>query len=271
MNLIALILLLLNISFISSVSSFNFTCKFSKYITENDYYTTNGYDRNYYSYTIVKKPYECNVMELKVLEPIQFVSNITGKHSMNYSNSDVTSLRISSLVCHYIPIGLTIFFPDLEILRIEKSGLRSIQKYDLYEFGNLSYLLLNGNNLMTLDIGLFEFTHNLKHVNFLNNLIFHVDPMIFVDSENLKTVGLGLNTCTSGLDSYMNLPSERSTLHLNLLKNCLKTEYIQYLKDNRGSEINSIYNPSEIDRIRRHFQNETFNLSYSYPGDKSLF
>jgi len=239
---------------ITSVRSLNISCRFSNDLLDN---FNPGRDLNF---NPKLKPYQCDVEELKVLEPIQFVSNISGQHSINQLNLDVNYVRISYRVCNYIPIGLTNFFHNLEVLRIEKVKLRSIQKYDFYEFRKLSVLLLNDNNLMILDIGLFEFMPNLKHVDFSRNLIFHVDPMIFSDSENLKTVEFLGNTCKLGLYSFVTLPSNRYYLHLNLITRCLKTEYIQYLKDNRGFEINSIYRPFDVDRIRGHFPNEMMNF-----------
>lgn len=257
MNKVTFHLLILIFFLAPSISSFNITCRFSD-VLASSFRTTRNLYISHFNPKI--KPYQCEVAELTVLEPIQFVSNISGQHAINNSHLDVNYMRISSHVCHYIPIGLTKFFYNLEVLRIEKSRLRSIQKYDFYGFRNLSVLLLNDNNLMTLDIGLFEFMPNLKHVDFSNNLIFHVDPMIFSDSENMRTVEILENPCSLGLNSFATLPSDRNYLHSNLIARCSRTLYIQYLKDNRGFEINSVYRPSEIDRIKGHFQNEMLNF-----------
>lgn len=252
MKILAFKLLLMIILLDSSASSINITCRFSDDLSDS-FITERPFD-----FQPKMKAYKCEVVEVKVLEPIQFISNISGQHfAIHQSNHDVNYLWISSSVCHYMPIGLTKFFPNLEALRIEKSGLRSIQKFDLYEFRNLSVLLLNDNKLMTLDIGLFEFTPNLKHVDFLNNYIYHVDPIIFTDNESLHTLEFTGNACNIGSYSFLslNIPSNKQYLNLNLAARCLKYGYIEYLKHNRGFEINSMYSPKEIEKITTFFHN----------------
>lgn len=260
MKLFAFNSLLLIFLLVSSVSSVNITCRYWEFLS-NSFQT-----RVYFYFKPKIEAYKCEVEEVNIVEPIQFVSNISGQHIENlHSNNDVNFLIISSRVCQYMPFGLTKFFPNLEALRIEKSGLRSIQWYDLYEFRNLSILYLNDNKLMTLDIGLFSFTPNLKHVDFSNNYIYHVDPIIFTDNESLKTLDFDGNACNIGLQAFIKLPEGKNNLILNLAQRCLKYGYIQYLKDNRGFEINSMYNPQEVDRITSFFPALS---ALDFPSDK---
>lgn len=241
----------------SKVLGFCGTKKIIEHQKEHFKNTKNKYDN-------MGSNYMCEAKQLNLFEPLQIISGIDGQHLSSSTEQNVKCLRINSLVCHYMPIGLPKFFPNLRTLSIEKSGLRSIQKYDFYKFNELSVLILSNNTLMSLGVGLFDFIPKLEHVDFSNNLIFHVDPMVFVYKDSLKTVDLGNILCTPLLKEFvLILPADKLYLTDILLEKCSRTSYIKYLKEIQDFEFNKLYSSKEINMIKNEFKSGVIKLDFS--------
>ncbi|CAG9797633.1 unnamed protein product [Chironomus riparius] len=198
------------------------------------------------------KHYHCKVTEINDLTYVSFILKIFGQHLNGYENKDVESVQISSQPRQFLPLGFTKFFPNLEAFHMEKSGLMSLQKWDLYEFKKLQVLILNDNKLVALDVGLFEFTPNLKYVNFERNKLIHIDALVFEDLPNLRKVKMLSNICIYSSASFT--VSTLDNLPISLLQKCQNSNYIQYLGDKKGFRINSEYGGYAISKIKDYFK-----------------
>lgn len=233
---------------INLTSALEVKCKFTNSLdkeSEDEYYPDSVSPENF-------KHYHCKVIKLKDLDYLEFVSIITGQHLRGYKEKDVESVQISSHSRKLMPIGFTKFFPNLEAFHMEKSGISSLQKYDLYEFRKLQVLLLNDNKLVALDIGLFEFTPKLRHVNFERNKLIHIDALVFDGLPNLTKVSIGNNICLGECGPF-NAMMIGNRLSEILLQKCQNSNYIQYLKDKRRLSINAEF-LGDIRKIEQHFK-----------------
>lgn len=117
--------------------------------------------------------------------------------SVQYSNgttvknlSEIIGLWIEDAPSvKFIPTGIKRKFPNLNTLVIYKSGLLSVDKKNLKEFGHsLEYLNLGFNSLTFIDADFLEFNPNIRHVELLENPIRHIDPGFFTNLKNLQRV-----------------------------------------------------------------------------------
>lgn len=101
----------------------------------------------------------------------------------------------------FIPTGIMRKFTNLKVLVIYETGLLSVTKDNLREFGSsLEKLSLSKNKLIFIDADLFVFNPNLKDIWITNNPIRHIEPGFFANLKNLEYVNfltLGSAGCMS--------------------------------------------------------------------------
>ncbi|KAL7011979.1 hypothetical protein ACKWTF_014543 [Chironomus riparius] len=165
--------------------------------------------------------YQCfPITDIKVLEPKQFVDKINGQHMAGYSGSDIKSFAIQGQTVHYMPMGMTKFFPNLEALQIYECGLKAIDRLDLIEYKNLHSLYLNKNKITTLNAGLFDFTPKLWRIDFSYNRLRHVDPTIFDNIEKLQHADFNYNICTGAFGAQIGVDNVVYVMEKYLLEKC---------------------------------------------------
>ena len=113
---------------------------------------------------------------LKITSPDEIVTSING----HTEPTDICAFLIHFQTVNFIPKGLGNLFLKLEVLMIQSSKLKTIDKYDLKPFPALLHLCIYGNELVVLESDLFEFTPNLKYIDFSRN------KLIFVGENILK-------------------------------------------------------------------------------------
>lgn len=119
------------------------------------------------------------------------VSSVVHKNESEVSNLDeITGLFIfDAEEVKFIPSGLKKHFPILKGLRISSSGLLSVTKEDLKQFGSsLEHLSLFNNNIKSINADLFEYNPNLKAIFLVGNPIRHIDPEFFANLKQLKSL-----------------------------------------------------------------------------------
>lgn len=110
-----------------------------------------------------------------------------GSDVFHYAN--IEALQVESATVKFIPTGIMNKFRYIKALKIVHSGLLSVNKGNLKEFGDsLEFLNLNDNKLTILDGDLFEYNKNLKTANFIGNPIRHIDHAFFSNLNNLKNL-----------------------------------------------------------------------------------
>lgn len=166
-------------------------------------------------FTLNCEEYVCTVKNLVITSKDQNMwaaNNI----KINYYGS-VKRLKMNDQTIHYIPKGLAKWFPNLEIISIGNSKLKSIEQSDLKHFGRLKELYLHQNELEILRSDLFHFNPELIRINIKSNKLRYIGENIFYGLEKLQVVELENNVCIS-----MNAKSQSEGLALfaKIKENC---------------------------------------------------
>lgn len=103
----------------------------------------------------------------------------------------IVALVIRYATVKFIPTGIQRKFPSLRRLLIGMSGLLSVNKEDLKEFGSsLESLELGGNEITSINSDLFKYNPNIKLITLWWNPIRHIEPEFFKNLRNLKSIQL---------------------------------------------------------------------------------
>lgn len=113
--------------------------------------------------------YVCVVTEANIILPGTKIKKFSGVHKPGRSDKDVEAIQFQSLVVHYMPRGIGLFFPKLKCLEVLNCGLKVITRSDLIGLENLSTLMLCRNEIQSLPSNLFKLTKKLQNVSFANN------------------------------------------------------------------------------------------------------
>lgn len=118
------------------------------------------------------------------------ISLVLHRNGMKVTNlADIKRLEIYGATVNFIPTGIKRKFPNLRGLCIAASGLLSIDKENLREFGDtLENLDLYNNKLNFLDDDLFEFNRNLEVINLYENPIRHIENEFFTNLKKLRHI-----------------------------------------------------------------------------------
>ncbi|CAG9803229.1 unnamed protein product [Chironomus riparius] len=173
------------------------------------------------TWSYVSEHYQCYpITNIEILEPKQFIETVAGKHLAGYLNSDVKTYAIVSQTVHFMPLGMTKIFPNLEAFQISGCALEQIDRLDLIEYKNIHSIYFNRNKLTILEARLFDFTPKLWHIDFSYNRIRHIDPAIFDGIENLKHGDFMYNTCTGEFGPQIGEDNVKYTMQKFLLQHC---------------------------------------------------
>jgi hypothetical protein len=123
------------------------------------------------------------------------LTGLTGTHLIGKSNADVISLSVYSQLAEQIPKGIENFFPNLLTFNWSFAGLKKISAEDLKPFPNLMYLFLGGNNLVTLESDLFQYTLKLRRIYLFSNQLQHVGSNLLTNLNDLTFTYFHDNPC----------------------------------------------------------------------------
>lgn len=100
--------------------------------------------------------------------------------------NDIQSLQIKYGNVQFIPTGIASLLPNLKLLSISASGVVSLNKENLREFGeSLEFLVIERNFLTSLEADLLQFQTKLKLLYLSFNPFEYIDSEFF---ENLKSL-----------------------------------------------------------------------------------
>lgn len=112
----------------------------------------------------------CDVSkDFKVTEPGEVVTTINGLGSSYYHSLEIKLLLISAKKMHYLPQGIEKLLPNIKLITISGTKLKSINNTDLRPFTELEILNVQYNDIESLDNELFIYNPNIKRVNINNN------------------------------------------------------------------------------------------------------
>ncbi|XP_070493828.1 uncharacterized protein [Chironomus tepperi] len=151
-----------------------------------------------------KKVYVCKFFEQSIPENTTIIPD--GKHESARGNEHVESVQFIACSLTKVPQGLTRIFPNLKVLDIFESGLKTITKSDLAEYKNLERIYIEHNKIKFLPGDLFEGFKNLEAIGFRHNNIEVIESNILDGLDKLKYVNFSCNPnytkCYSQFSDY---------------------------------------------------------------------
>jgi methyl-accepting chemotaxis protein len=146
------------------------------------------------------------------------VEKVTGTHLSGNSFSDVKVLTIENKILNQIPKGIEGFFPNLKLIRLQRTNLKEISADDFKAFPNLISFSSWYNPLVKLESDLFKHTSKLQFIRFRNNLIEQVGENLLTNLRSLRKADFSGNVC---IDFNAISRSEIEKLNEKLNENCL--------------------------------------------------
>lgn len=131
-------------------------------------------------------------------------TNIELEHGSHQEYVKITAFSIVNKSIFYLPKRIEIFFPNLEFLEVIHSALKKITSENLKPFHKLKYLDLSCNNIQILESKLFQFNSKLEVLILNENEISTVDQSTFFSLFSLKFVGFLRNRCFSDMTKNCN-------------------------------------------------------------------
>jgi len=161
---------------------------------------------------VLDNSYGCLITTLDIKSKLT-VTNATGTHLQDKTNSDVKALKITNR-CEIIPSGIGSIFPNLEALSVWKANLKSVSSTDLQQFPNLREIWLFVNQLGYLESKLFQYNPKVEVINFSANNIKFIGGNFFDYLPNLQKAFFVYNECISD--------EAKDTAKLNVIKDEIK-------------------------------------------------
>lgn len=123
----------------------------------------------------------CNVRSFKneFLDDC-YLSQVEGQLDIVKNNDDVKFLNITSKNLRNFPIGLEIFFPNLEIIILSCAKLKQITHENLKPFGNkLKYLALSESAIVSIEGNLFKSTPKIFFLQIESRNLENINKNVF--------------------------------------------------------------------------------------------
>ncbi|CRK88211.1 CLUMA_CG001992, isoform A [Clunio marinus] len=165
-------------SVISLVAGIEITCKFLFYTGSLDY----GYNCRIDSPALI------------ILNPNIKIDSISGNHISFNTNSDVDRLLFVHMPnMHYIPIGYSKFFKNLNNFWIAACPIESIKKSDFEEPDTLKILGIRSTRIEIIDADVFSNMKILEQLHLHSNQIKTIDENALANLKELKVLNLSGN------------------------------------------------------------------------------
>lgn len=116
------------------------------------------------------------------------VSSVVHNNNSEVKNlPQITALTINHATVKFIPSGIGKQFTNLKVLFIRSSGLLSVNKNNLKEFGSsLNFLDLYENKITSIDADLFEYNPNMEVIALDGNPFRHIEPEFFTNLKKFR-------------------------------------------------------------------------------------
>lgn len=158
----------------------------------------------------------CTVENLEVSGKYESIESVS-----NNGIEDIDDFHVFNQQVEYLPTNIGETFPRLNSLRIQRSGLKNIDRNSFSKMNDLETLSLWNNDLESLDHDTFDDLPLLIHLDLNDNNIEKLDRRTFNKLLALITLNLDSNEIKS-LD-VMIFKNNKNLEHLSIQKNALKT------------------------------------------------
>lgn len=132
----------------------------------------------------------CNDYSIISTNPGSSVLKVVNNNKLEVTNlAQITALNVEYATVKFLPRGIKNHITSLKALRIISSGLLSLDKEDLREFGaSLEFLVLHNNKIISVDGDLFEHNPNMKVFSLRGNPIRHIGVGFFANLKEMKRI-----------------------------------------------------------------------------------
>lgn len=155
-------------------------------------------------WSILGTVYTCHVQELVLTKNVsEPVTNVTGNHLEGKTSEDVLKLNIQGQVCVHLPSNVEKFFPNLQGIRIAKSGLRFLEQSDLSVFPKLRSCDAWEDAIEELSSDLFEKNPEIQYLYLGYNKIRKVGQDLLKPLKNLTKAIFHGNVCIDKSAEYV--------------------------------------------------------------------
>jgi archaellum component FlaC len=150
-------------------------------------------------WSVIGKVYYCEVASMNFSDNSTHVTEVSGIHLSEMTNSDVKMIYFSYVNCLQlnlttIPKGFTNFFPNLIGLQINNCPITSLNGDELEDYPNLEYYVHYQTNLTRISGRFFAPTPKMKAMYFRSNKIQHVGGLLD-NLEDLEYADFYTNVC----------------------------------------------------------------------------
>lgn len=146
--------------------------------------------------------------------PINYVTNL---HELGRRDRDVKVFIVKQQICNFLPTKVENFFPFLQEIEVDSSGLRKLYRENFAPLVHLTMAIFPGNDIEFLPGDLFMNNHRLTHINFSQNKIKSVGSNLFDNLYVLKYLMFDDNVCFQG---YGMMFDDIETVKNEILGNC---------------------------------------------------
>lgn len=147
-------------------------------------------------------------------EPINYVTNL---HEFGRRDRDVKIFIIKHQVCHYLPTKIENFFPSLQEIEVDSSGLKQLKRENFASFARLAMAIFPNNDIESLPGDLFAYNPLLTHLDFSQNRIKSIGLGFFDKLHQLKYLNFDDNECYEGASLLMD---DVEAVRIELMHNC---------------------------------------------------
>lgn len=147
--------------------------------------------------------------------PINYVTNL---HEMGQRDRDVKVFNIKNQICHFLPMKIENFFPHLQEIEVDSSGLKQLSRENFASLPKLTMAIFPGNDIEFLPGDLFSQNPRLTHIDFSQNKLKIIDKSFFNNLYHLKYLMFDENECFEGT-----MFDEIDAIKDEILKNCSRS------------------------------------------------
>lgn len=171
------------------------------------------------------KDLEDSDKEIYTCESINFTNRVqnvhlnyvTNMHEMGRRDRDVKVFIIKQQICHFLPLKIENFFPQLQELEVDSSGLKKLYRENFAPLDKLTMAIFPGNEIEFLPGDLFAYNQRITHIDFSQNRIKSIGRDLFATMYSLKYLVFDDNECYQGFGLLL---EEVEVVRDEILKNC---------------------------------------------------
>lgn len=114
------------------------------------------------------------------------IRKVNGTHKMNHTLALVAAIISNNVNFSYLPAGIGKSFPDLEVLKIEQAGLKSVRNTEFAGLRKVAEISLLDNLIAIITPTLFNEVESLERLRLSGNRIKVLPHQLFMGHLNFK-------------------------------------------------------------------------------------